>query len=252
MASRESNASQVGLCASCAHARRIESERAAVFWLCQLSSSDPQFAKYPRLPVVSCSGYSAKAAPDARRVIVTEYDPAWAGQFDLLRSRVAGALGDLAERIEHVGSTAVPGLAAKPIIDVDVLLKSSSDFLVAVTKLNELGYEHRGDLGIAGREAFAAPPGGPAHHLYLCSPEGAEFHRHMLMRDYLRAHAAEAEAYGELKQQLAARYSGDRGAYIEGKRAFVEELLARAQAWDHSRQALLEKSGESPDSTESS
>jgi GrpB-like predicted nucleotidyltransferase (UPF0157 family) len=253
MASRVPRASQVGLCASCAHSRRIESERGSLFWLCQLSTSDPRFPKYPRLPVVSCAGYSAKATTRSSPVIVSEYDPAWPGQFELLCSRVAGALGDLAERIDHVGSTAVPELAAKPIIDVDVLLKSSSDFPAALTKLSDLGYEHRGDLGIPGREAFAAPAGGPAHHLYVCLPEDAEFHRHVLLRDYLRAHPADAKAYGELKKVLAAKYSGDREAYIEGKRTFVEELLARAHAWDRNRQALQEKSGsESPHSTESS
>jgi GrpB-like predicted nucleotidyltransferase (UPF0157 family) len=134
----------------------------------------------------------------------------------------------LAQTIEHVGSTAVPGLAAKPVIDLDVLLRSAEDLPLAIRRLADLGYVHQGDLGIAEREAFAAPPGQAAHHLYVCPPESAEFRRHLALRDYLRTHPAEAQSYGELKRALAARYAGDRTAYIEGKRLFVEELVERA------------------------
>jgi GrpB-like predicted nucleotidyltransferase (UPF0157 family) len=154
-----------------------------------------------------------------------DYDPHWPALFETLRAEVAGALGDLAVAIEHVGSTAVPGLAAKPIIDIDVLLRSGSDISVCMERLGGIGYEHRGDLGIPEREAFAAPPGRPAHHLYVCPPESREFRRHVALRDYLRTHPSDASSYGELKRSLAIRYRDERSAYADGKREFIEFLL---------------------------
>jgi GrpB-like predicted nucleotidyltransferase (UPF0157 family) len=129
-----------------------------------------------------------------------------------------------------MGSTAVPGLAAKPVIDIDVLLKSASDLPLVIQRLASIGYVHRGDLGVTGREAFYAPPGSPKHHLYVCPPESQEYRRHLALRDYLRAHSAEAAAYGNLKRSLAARFRDDRAAYLAGKGEFVESLLQRALA----------------------
>jgi GrpB-like predicted nucleotidyltransferase (UPF0157 family) len=219
-----------GLCADCAHARGIESARGSSFILCELSASDARFPKYPRLPVRACDGYRGKIGKLANPVVVVEYDAHWPATFEALRSRVAGALGELAAAIEHIGSTAVPGMAAKPIVDMDVLLKSGSDLMLAIQGLAALGYVHRGDLGIAGREAFAAPPDTPAHHLYVCPQESQEYRRHLALRDYLRANDADAAAYSELKRSLAARFREDRAAYAEGKREFIERLLQQAIA----------------------
>jgi GrpB-like predicted nucleotidyltransferase (UPF0157 family) len=218
----------VGLCVDCVHARRIESARSSVFYLCELSMSDPRFPKYPRLPVISCSGYASGKIRQSDPIAVVDYNPEWPAVFESLRAEIAGAIGDLAVAIEHVGSTAVPGLAAKPIIDMDVLLRSAPDLSVCIERLATLGYEHRGDLGIPEREAFAAPPGRPAHHLYVCPPESREFRRHVALRDYLRAHPRDASAYGELKSSLAIRYRDERAAYMEGKREFIESLLRTA------------------------
>jgi GrpB-like predicted nucleotidyltransferase (UPF0157 family) len=219
-----------GLCADCMHARGIESARGSSFILCELSFTDPRFIKYPRLPVLACDGYRSKIGKSTNPVVVVEYDPHWPATFEALRSRVAGALSELATAIEHIGSTAVPGMAAKPIIDVDVLLKSGSDLPLAIQRLAALGYVHRGDLGIAGREAFAAPPDTPAHHLYVCPPESQEYRRHLALRDYLRANDADAAAYSGLKRSLAARFCEDRAAYAEGKRECIERLLQQAIA----------------------
>jgi GrpB-like predicted nucleotidyltransferase (UPF0157 family) len=103
-------------------------------------------------------------------ITIEDYDPLWPEKFETLRSRIAQVLNELATAIEHVGSTAVPGLAAKPIIDVDILLRSATDLPIVCTRLGSLGYEHRGDLGVAGREAFRTPPGQIPHHLYTCTP----------------------------------------------------------------------------------
>jgi len=91
-------------------------------------------------------------------IVIEDYDPHWQEQFEVLRAQIAAVLRPLAAAIEHVGSTAVPGLAAKPIIDIDVLLRSAADLPEAITRLATLGYQHRGDLGVPGREAFDRPP----------------------------------------------------------------------------------------------
>jgi GrpB-like predicted nucleotidyltransferase (UPF0157 family) len=217
----------VGLCADCVHARRIESDRNSVFLLCHLSLTDARFPKYPRLPVLTCSGHRSKSVEAASPIIVVDYNPHWPATFEILRFPLAEALGSLTAAIEHIGSTAVPGLAAKPIIDIDVLLKSAADLPLVIQRLACIGYVHRGDLGVAGREAFYAPPGSPKHHLYVCPPESREYRRHLALRDFLRTHSAEAESYSKLKRSLAARFRNDRIAYNEGKSEFVEALLQR-------------------------
>ncbi|MDP9373984.1 MAG: GrpB family protein [Chloroflexota bacterium] len=164
----------------------------------------------------------------AKAVVVVEYDPAWPRLFERLRARVTGALSGLAVAVEHVGSTAVPGLPAKPIIDLDAIIPSAADLPVAIERLTAIGYVHQGDLGIPGREAFAPPPDTPRHHLYVCTPDSAEYRRHVLFRDYLRAHPGEARAYGELKRAAARRFGDDRDAYTKAKDAFVAAILQRA------------------------
>jgi GrpB-like predicted nucleotidyltransferase (UPF0157 family) len=163
-------------------------------------------------------------------VIVLDYDPNWPGLFQLLRRRIANVLGDMAAAIEHVGSTAVPGLVAKPIIDLDVLLTSETLLPKAIERLAGLGYIHRGNLGVPEREAFFAPANDPPHHLYVCPPSSAEFLRHVAFRDYLRAHPEDAKIYGNLKIALAGRFREDRVAYNNAKGEFVEERTSRALA----------------------
>lgn len=97
----------------------------------------------------------------AAPIEIVDYDPAWTHTFEAIQSIVWNCLKELVSRIEHVGSTAVLGLAAKPIIDVDVLLADASDLMEAVARLERLGYRHQGNLGIEGREAFVQPPGQP-------------------------------------------------------------------------------------------
>lgn len=166
-----------------------------------------------------------------RRVMVVPYDLEWPRVFESLRDRLTGALGALAVRIEHVGSTAVPGLCAKPIVDIDVVIASADDSSKAIERLEAIGYTHRGDRGIPGREAFE-PPAGPAHHLYVCADGAAPLREHLTFRDYLRGHPESAEEYGVLKRELAERFVEDRLAYQEGKRSFVESVMARLERDD--------------------
>jgi GrpB-like predicted nucleotidyltransferase (UPF0157 family) len=161
-------------------------------------------------------------------VIVVDYDQNWPELYQLFSERIADSLGDIAAAIEHVGSTAVPGLAAKPIIDIDVLLAAHELLPTAIERLTILGYSYQGNLGIAEREAFRAPVGDPPHHLYVCPPGSREFQRHLAFRDYLRTHPLEAKTYGDLKKSLARRFREDRNAYLAGKEDFVTRLTALA------------------------
>jgi len=161
-------------------------------------------------------------------VEIAGYDPGWPATFAALRDQITGALGPLAQRIEHVGSTAVPGLPAKPIIDLDVVIATRADLPEVIARLAALGYRHEGDLGIPGREAFTSLGAAPAHHLYVCTADSRELASHLTFRDYLRTHPGQASAYAELKRSLAARYRSDRDAYGRGKTAFIEQALATA------------------------
>ena len=163
-------------------------------------------------------------------IIIEEYDPAWAQQFETLRSRIAPALGPLAAAIEHVGSTAVAGLAAKPIIDIDVLLRWRGDLAAAIMKLYSLGYRHRGDLGIPGRESFRAPPQDFPHHLCLCLPNIANLIGTSPFETALRTHPDDGVAYARLKRQLAAKHHSNRDAYTQAKREFVKLISERANS----------------------
>lgn len=164
---------------------------------------------------------------------VVPYDPAWPVQFEQLAQRIQLAFADgplLA--VEHIGSTAVVGLAAKPIIDLDVIVPSEADVPDAIARLATLGYVHQGDLKIAGREAFQWPTGTVRHHLYLCVCDNAEYRRHVAFRDYLREHRDEAQRYGALKRDLAAKHREDRDAYSRGKTAYIQAVLEKMYGAD--------------------
>ena len=161
-------------------------------------------------------------------VVVVEYDPAWPQEFEALRARVWPVVADVALRIEHVGSTSVPGLAAKPIIDMTVVVPARVQVPGAIERLASLGYVHRGNLGIENREAFDHPPTLRRHNLYVC-PEGTiGIVNQVAVRDHLRAHPEQAAQYAALKQRLAERYPSDIDAYVVGKTAFVLGVLRAA------------------------
>jgi GrpB-like predicted nucleotidyltransferase (UPF0157 family) len=170
-------------------------------------------------------------------IIVVDYDPAWPDLFLHLQRVISGYLGELILAIEHVGSTSVPGLAAKPILDIDIVIESVETLPQVVERLAELGYLHKGDGGIPGREAFDregvdVPRNGEIttwlpHHLYVCTQDNIELARHLAFRDYLREHSDAVVAYQKLKKELAIRYRNDRVAYTEAKTDFVWDILKR-------------------------
>ena len=161
-----------------------------------------------------------------KQVIVTSYDPAWAAAFEAIRAELAAALGALALRIEHVGSTSVPGLAAKPIIDIDVVIADGAALPAVIDALAAIGYIHEGDLGIPDREAFRydTKPHLQMHHLYVCPADSAELQRHLRFRDFLRSHPEAAQRYGDVKRQAAALYPTDIDQYIAYKSGCIADL----------------------------
>jgi GrpB-like predicted nucleotidyltransferase (UPF0157 family) len=164
-------------------------------------------------------------------VVVIDPDPAWPDRFRELRDGLAPALAGLPIRIEHVGSTSVPGLAAKPRLDIDIILPTRD---VAVlfdrvkTALEGLGYRHQGDLGIPGRAAFRQPEGAFPHNLYVCPDDLLALKNHLHFRDHLRARPDVRDRYAELKRDLAARFPDDVDAYCRGKTDFIIDCLRAA------------------------
>lgn len=159
------------------------------------------------------------------RVQVVEFDPQWPRVFERIHSFVWPAVSDIAVNIEHVGSTSVPGLSGKPVIDACIVVASKKDVPVCVERLASIGYVHRGTLGVPEREAFRRPDHLPRHHLYL-SPRGSlSLRNHLGFRNYLRAHPEAAQEYGRLKASLARRFPDDIDSYIVGKTEFVLRIL---------------------------
>jgi GrpB-like predicted nucleotidyltransferase (UPF0157 family) len=161
------------------------------------------------------------------RIVVVDYDPAWPRVFETLRAPIRAALGDIALAIHHVGSTAVPGLAAKPIVDIDVVVPADR-VAAAIAGLAAIGYEHKGDLGVPGREAMRHPPGTPRHHVYVCPEGNTALANHLAVRDYLRAHPDAARDYADLKTRLAVQFADDVDGYVEGKSTFLIDVLRRS------------------------
>jgi GrpB-like predicted nucleotidyltransferase (UPF0157 family) len=162
-------------------------------------------------------------------IVVVDYDEGWPALFEEIAGEIRAAVADLDVKIEHVGSTAVPGLAAKPIVDVDVVVGSTDNVPDAIERLRALGYVYQGDKGIAGREAFLWPPGSEPHHLYVVVAGSAPYRDHVDFRDYLRRHPEVAQEYASLKRRLAEQHAHDRVAYTDGKSDFAVGVLRAAR-----------------------
>ena len=160
------------------------------------------------------------------RVKVLPYDESWKVAFEEIKREIADVLGDLIIGIEHVGSTSVEGLSAKPCIDVDVVIKDYSVFDVVVRKLESIGYIHEGNLGIADREAFkySNKPHLMQHHLYVCPQYSEELRRHITFRDFLRSNPEAAKKYGMTKETAVRLFPDDIDKYIEYKSPCIQVL----------------------------
>jgi NAD-dependent deacetylase len=166
---------------------------------------------------------------------IVAYDPAWPRLYEEEAARVRAALGEDVVAIEHMGSTAVPGLAGKPVIDVSVGLRRPELSTEQVAAVEALGYEHLGENGLPGRLFFRRSEGGERrHHLHVVEVDGEHWHRHRAFRDYLRSHPDEAGRYAAEKLRLAAEAS-TQGDYWERKQPYADALFERAWAWYRER-----------------
>lgn len=161
-----------------------------------------------------------------KNVIVLPYDPKWKNDFEEIKQELVNAIGDLILCIEHVGSTSVEGLSAKPIIDIDVVISDYSVFDGIVSKLSAIGYFHEGDLGIKDREAFkySDKPHLQKHHLYVCPQNSNELLRHITFRDFLRNDPEAVKKYSKVKEEAAKLFPDNMDKYIEYKTPCIKEL----------------------------
>lgn len=167
-------------------------------------------------------------------VIIVEYDPRWQNLFAAEGARIKEALDkNILVTIEHIGSTAVPGLAAKPIIDLMVGVRSLVDAQSAISPLEALGYLYWRENPDPARMFFVKgmPPSGRqrTHHVHIVEVDG-EFWQRLLFRDYLRIHKDEAQRYAALKRELAARFRNDRQRYTDGKSEYIKAVMQLARA----------------------
>ena len=163
------------------------------------------------------------------KVIVTPYNEAWKSDFEAIKHELTAALGDRIIGVEHVGSTSVEGLSAKPCIDIDIIIRDYSMLKAVVDGLASIGYIHEGDLGIKGREAFkySDKPHLQKHHLYVCPQDSEELHRHVVFRDFLRNHPEAVKKYSQVKEEAASLFPNDIDQYMKYKSPCIEELYQR-------------------------
>ena len=151
----------------------------------------------------------------------------WHQLFVVEEARLRDAAGAHLVAIEHVGSTSICGLSAKPIIDIAGAVQEIADVEKCTVPIEAIGYQYRGENGLPGRHYFVR--GEPrTHHLHVVELRSDFWRSHLLFRDYLRQHSEVAEAYDKLKRQLAQQYKENREAYTEGKAAFIENVLRMA------------------------
>lgn len=171
-------------------------------------------------------------------VEVVEYQPEWPEQFAAVAAVLREALRDVASAVvEHVGSTSVPGLAAKPILDIDVVV-DPVDVEAAIIALEAIGYAHRGDLGVPGREAFVAPDVVPRRNVYVCQVGTLSVRNHLAVRDALRARPDLRDAYAAVKLGLAADPTIDMETYIAKKSPVLQRILAESDLTDEEKQQI--------------
>lgn len=167
------------------------------------------------------------------KIVVVDYDPKWKRKYETEAAKIKKMLKDILVSIDHIGSTSVEGLAAKPIIDILPVVTEIEKVDAYNAKFEELGYECMGEFGIPGRRYFRK--GGEEHRTYQIHVFGQksvhDIERHLAVRDYLRTHKEASDAYGELKKKLALQFPNDIDGYCDGKDEFVKNLERKALEW---------------------
>jgi GrpB-like predicted nucleotidyltransferase (UPF0157 family) len=160
-------------------------------------------------------------------IILLPHDPDWLANAAAECRRIEAACDDALLRVEHIGSTSIPGLSAKPVLDLMPVLRRFDDGLACVEPMRALGYWYAGEFGIAGRHLFVK--GSPrTHHAHMLVEGSKEARRHLAVRNVLRADPAMRDRYATLKRDLAAKFGENREAYADAKGTFMREIFARA------------------------
>ena len=174
----------------------------------------------------------------SRIIEVVDYDPVWIAAFEKEAATLNAVFGQRVVEVNHIGSTGVPGLDAKPIIDILVVLDDTDDINSFDRAMEDVGYRVRGECldapipGTPGRFYFTKETNGVrSHHVHVCAKGHWEVFDKLAFRDYLRAHSSKAAAYGELKRRIAAQYCFDNVGYMRAKDGFVKSTLLEARRW---------------------
>ena len=168
-----------------------------------------------------------------RIVEVVPHNPQWRDAFEMERMQIADALGNNVVAIHHIGSTAIPNIYAKAIIDLLVAVKDITGVDTQTSAMVSLGYEPMGEYGIPGRRYFRKnnQEGIRTHHIHAFEANSAEVERHLAFRDYMIAHRGDAEKYSDLKRKLAEEHPHSLDEYMDGKDGFIKEIDRRAAQW---------------------
>jgi len=201
------------------------------------------YSRLLRQPLSLCVLSTKTGLPRNRVIKVVPYDEEWKQQFEEIRNVLSKQLGPIALAIEHVGSTSVPGLAAKPVLDIDIVISSRDDLREVVKALSTIGYYHQGDGGVVGREQFAhqdekVPWDGsgrtwPQHIVYVCDKTCHQLVSHLALRNYLRQNPEDVRKYGDVKTRAANLYPYDIRGYREEKAECVELIITKAKGLEY-------------------
>ena len=168
-----------------------------------------------------------------RKVEVVPHDPQWRDAFEAEAKHVAAALSGNVVAVHHIGSTAIPDIYAKPVIDLLVEVRHITEVDVRSSAMESLGYEVMGEFGIPGRRYFRKDDreGIRTHQVHAFEAGSAEVERHLAFRDYMIAHPGDAQKYGELKKRLAEEHPQSIDGYMDGKDGFIKEIDQKAARW---------------------
>ncbi|MFM9281254.1 GrpB family protein [Paenibacillus jiagnxiensis] len=170
-----------------------------------------------------------------RKVEVTPYNKQWAWMYEEEANKLRLIFGEQLAAIHHIGSTSVPGLEAKPVIDIMPVVNDIKLVDEYNHYMQEIGYEPKGENGITGRRFFQKGGDDRTHHVHIFQVGNFDIERHLAFRDYLREHPKAVQEYGQLKQQLAGQFPYDIESYINGKNQLVLEIERKAMEWEASR-----------------
>ena len=168
-----------------------------------------------------------------REIRVVQYDHSWPVKYELEKDRITAVLKNELVSVHHIGSTSIPGMSAKPIIDLLLEVKDIAKIDGYNNEMIVLGYEPRGELGLPGRRYFSReePKDVRTHHVHAYQTDNIELERHLAFRDYMIAHPDDAKIYAELKIVLARRFQWDVDGYISGKHLYMEKMEKAALEW---------------------